>query len=67
MVAGRLNSDRPDGVVLGVNIGKNKDTPLDEQGEMMSHGAGKCLRPTGGLPGYQCQLSEYGGFADCRR
>jgi len=29
-VATRLDAKRPHGVVLGVNIGKNKDTPLEE-------------------------------------
>jgi dihydroorotate dehydrogenase len=30
MVRTRLHTDRPYGVVLGVNLGKNKDTPLEE-------------------------------------
>ncbi len=30
MVAARMDSSRPQGVVLGVNLGMNKDTPLDE-------------------------------------
>jgi dihydroorotate dehydrogenase len=29
-LAGRLSGTRPPGLVLGVNIGKNKDTPLEE-------------------------------------
>ena len=29
-VAGRLGGPRPAGLVLGVNLGKNKDTPLEE-------------------------------------
>lgn len=29
VVASRLDKSRPNGVVLGVNIGKNKDTPLE--------------------------------------
>jgi dihydroorotate dehydrogenase len=30
MVASRLRRKRPPGLILGVNLGKNKDTPLDE-------------------------------------
>lgn len=30
MVRTRLHTDRPYGMVLGVNLGKNKDTPLEE-------------------------------------
>lgn len=33
VVRARLGRDRPHGAVLGVNIGKNKDTPLEEAGE----------------------------------
>jgi dihydroorotate dehydrogenase len=32
-VARRLSGPRPAGLVLGVNIGKNKDTPLEEAGQ----------------------------------
>ena len=32
-VAQRLQGPRPAGLVLGVNIGKNKDTPLEEAGQ----------------------------------
>ena len=32
-VARRLARPRPEGLILGVNLGKNKDTPLDEAGQ----------------------------------
>lgn len=32
VVAGRLGGPRPGGVILGLNLGKNKETPLEEAG-----------------------------------
>ena len=53
---------RPSSVVLGVNIGKNKDTPNEEAAKDYVYLAGEILS-TGRLSYHQCEFTKHGWFA----